>query len=423
MTNNSPSLWSTTAEERAESRKIDDGAVFDIVAVGGGFTGLSTALHAREIGLSACVIEAEQIGHGGSGRNVGLVNAGVWLPPQDVGSVLGEADGARLVDVLGKMPGYVFDLIEKYQIQCEANRNGSIHVAHSARGLKELKHRADGWARIKAPVDLLTAEQVAEKTGTTRFHGGLLDRRAGTINPMGYVRGLARVAAANGAHIVSGTKVVDLVREAGRWRVVTEQGDVFAKTVVLGTNAYTDDLWPGLKSTFTTIEYFQVATVPLGSDIDGILEGVRGIWDTAPVMTSLRRDGFGRLIVGSMGRASGGMTNLSRRWAQKRIGKLFPQLKAVEFEAAWHGQIAMTPDHILRIHRLDDNLFAPIGYNGRGITTGTMFGKALAEIAAGADDSVLPVPVSDVTAVSGIALKKGFFRTAFAAHKLWRSFG
>ena len=421
MPTNPISLWDGTAEEKPVDGAFPEGAHFDVVAVGGGFTGLSTALHAAEKGLSAHVLEARTVGYGGSGRNVGLVNAGVWLPPQEVSGVVGARKGAELIDTLGKMPGYVFDLIEKHQIRCEARQTGSIHVAHSPKGFENLRHRAEGWRAIGAPVDLLSAEEVAERTGTRAFHGGLLDHRAGTINPMGYVRGLARAALGAGATISTGAKVIGLEREDGRWRVRTEKGEVTATSVVLGTNAYTDELWPGLKNSFTTIEYFQVATAPLAGRLDGILEEVRGIWDTATVMTSLRRDAHDRLIIGSMGAVMGGGEGLSRRWAAKRLAKLFPDLGPVDFEEAWHGQIAMTPDHVFRVHRLAEGLYTPIAYNGRGITTGTMFGRALAEILTGADPDTLPGAVTDVRPGAGRGLQIAFYRAAFAATQLWRS--
>lgn len=421
MPTNPISLWDATAEEKPLEGAFPEGGHFDVVAVGGGFTGLSTALHGAEKGLRVHVLEAHHVGYGGSGRNVGLVNAGVWLPPQDVAGVVGRETGATLIDTLGKMPSYVFELIERHQIRCEARQSGSIHAAHSPKGFENLRRRAEGWRAIGAPVELLGADEVAERIGSRAFHGGLLDHRAGTINPMGYVRGLARAALGAGATISTGVKVIGLEREGDRWRVLTDQGEITGTTVVLGTNAYTDELWPGLKDTFTTIEYFQVATVPLPGRLGGILEEIRGLWDTAPVMTSLRRDAHERLIIGSMGAVIGGKSGLSRRWAEKRLAKILPGLGPVEFEEAWHGQIAMTPDHIFRIHRLAEGLYTPIAYNGRGITTGTMFGRALAEILTGADLASLPVPVTDVKPVANRALKIGFYRAAFAATQMWRS--
>ena len=408
------SLWDSTAGEADHSAPLEGDAETGIAIVGGGFTGLSTALHAAERGLDCHVLEAHRIGHGGSGRNVGLLNGGTWLPPQDVRARLGEARGAALTEFLGAAPGYVMSLVERHQIRCELTTTGTIHAAHAPRGLADLERRAAEWRRLGAPVELLTRAEAAEKIGSDAFHGGLVDRRAGTLNPMGYVRGLARAALGAGARISTGTAVTALRRDGARWIVETDRGRVAARAVVLGTNAYSDDLWPGLRRTFTPIDYFQVATVPLGERADWILPERQGLWDTAPVMFSVRRDAFGRIVAGSMGRVTG----VSRRWAARRLRRVFPALGAVAFETAWHGRIALTPDHLPRIHRLADGLYTPIGYNGRGIAPGTVFGRAMAELLAGGREADLPLPVSE-PAKDGLApLKSRFYRAAFAANQI-----
>jgi glycine/D-amino acid oxidase-like deaminating enzyme len=416
------SLWDTTAEEDDLAPEMDGDITTELAIIGGGYTGLSTALHAAQRGIDCHVLEARQIGHGGSGRNVGLVNAGLWLPPQDVRTQLGEARGASLITTLGDAPEYVMSLIERHQIRCEATRTGTIHAAHSPAGYEDLARRTEEWHRLGAPVDLLSREQAAAKIGSTAFHGGLLDHRAGTINPMGYVRGLARAALAAGAGLSVGVTAQKLTREAGRWIVETDRGRVSARFVVLGTNAYTDDLWPGLKQTFTMIHYFQVATVPLGDRGEAILPERQGLWNTGKIMFSLRRDAFGRLIVGSMGRIIGGDKGLSRRWARQRIRTIFPALADIEFEKFWHGQIAMTPDHLPRIFRLADDLYTPIGYNGRGITPGTMFGKAMADLLAGGDEDDLPLPVTNASPVGSTGIRSTLYDAAFTANQIKKAY-
>lgn len=423
MTDRPPiSLWDTTAEEPDLAPEMDGDIATDLAIVGGGFTGLSTALHAAEHDIDCHVLEAQRIGHGGSGRNVGLVNAGLWLPPQDVRAELGETRGASLIRTLGDAPAYVMSLIERHQIRCEATRTGTIHAAHSPAGYEDLARRTEEWHRLGAPVDLLSRDEAAAKIGSTAFHGGLLDNRAGTINPMGYVRGLARAALAAGAGLSVGVTAQKLSREGDRWIVETDRGRVSARFVVLGTNAYTDDLWPGLKQSFTMIHYFQVATVPLGDRGAPILPERQGLWDTGKIMFSMRRDAAGRLIVGSMGRIIGGDRGLSRRWAQKRIRTVFPELADVAFEKFWHGKIAMTPDHLPRIFRLADGLYTPIGYNGRGITPGTMFGKAMADLLAGGDEADLPLPVTGATAVGATGVRSKLYDAAFTADQIRKAY-
>ncbi|GAB5468410.1 MAG: FAD-binding oxidoreductase [Rhodospirillales bacterium] len=415
------SLWDRSAEEQVFSAPLDGDRSVDLAIVGGGYTGLSTALHAAERGLDCLVLEAKQIGYGGSGRNAGLLNAGLWLPPQDVRAKLGEAPGARLIEILSDAPRYVLSLIEKHQIRCEATRTGTIHAAHALKGFRDLERRAAEWQRLGAPVELLSREAAAEKIGSQAFFGGLLDRRAGTINPMGYVRGLARTAHAAGAGIATGVTVNKLTHEGARWRLETDRGSVSAKTVVLATNAYTDGLWPGLQDTVTIIHYFQVATVPLAERAAGILNEKQGLWDTGPIMFSLRRDAFDRLIVGSMGRVIGSKKGLSERWAARQLKRLFPALGPVDFESSWHGQIAMTPDHLPRIHRLAEGLYTPIGYNGRGIAPGTLFGKAMADLLTGGGEEDLPLLLSEPKSAPRKALMGRLYQAAFTANQFWKS--
>ena len=424
MTRSAPiSLWDVSASEHDHNGELPREGTFDVAIVGGGFTGLSTALHCAEAGLSACVIESNQIGFGGSGRNVGLVNAGIWLPPKEVRQKLGTTYGPRFLRRFSDGPETVFSLIEKHQIQCEATRNGTIHAAHAPSGYRDLEARWKEWNAMGEPVDLLRRDEISEKIGTDAFHGGLLDHRAGTINPMAYCRGLARAARGAGATISTGVKVIRLTRNDTSWTVGTDKGDLAAKAVILGTNAYTDQLWPGLNKTYTIINYFQLATEPLGEKGAHILPERQGLWDTAPIMFSLRRDRSDRLIIGSMGKVIGTKSGgLSHRWARRQISRLFPGLGEMHFEEAWHGQIAMTPDHLPRVHVLDEGLYTPIGYNGRGITTGTIFGQAMAGLLTGMAPADLPLPLTDVAGVSSAPIMSRFYNMAFTANQFIKGF-
>ena len=416
------SLWDRTSAEPEISADPFPGGAVDVAIVGGGITGLSTALHCALKGLDAHVLEARSVGFGGSGRNVGLVNAGIWLPPSKVRSVLGETYGPRFLRRFGDGPRTVFDLIEKYQIRCEATRTGTIHAAHAASGFRDLEDRHGEWRRMGEPVDLIGRDEVARLTGSRSFHGGLLDHRAGTSNPMGYVRGLARAARSAGAKVTTGVQVAGLDRNGDRWHIRTDQGEVQAGTVVLGTNAYSDTLWPGLRDVYTMIHYFQVATEPLGPAADTVLPDRQGLWDTAPIMFSFRKDAENRLLIGSMGRIFGSATNgISQAFARKRLKKLYPELANVKFEDAWHGQIAMTPDHLPRVHQLAEGLWTPIGYNGRGITTGTLFGQSIADILTGMNPAELPLPMTDVKTVPRAGLMSRIYDLAFTANQVWKS--
>jgi glycine/D-amino acid oxidase-like deaminating enzyme len=186
-------LWAATAPALPTEPMVGDSSV-DVAVIGAGYTGLSTALHAREHGLSVIVLEAADVGFGGAGRNVGLVNAGLWLQPNDVLEALGKSYGERLITELGAAPQLVFELIERNAIACEANRNGTLHCAVGRKGVRELEQRFAQWRERGAPVELLMREQTAVEVGSNAFMASLLDRRAGTIQPLAYARGLANTA-------------------------------------------------------------------------------------------------------------------------------------------------------------------------------------------------------------------------------------
>ena len=232
--------WMEKCAEEFEAPTLGKRLIADLVIVGGGYTGCAAALEAANLGLNVILLEAKFCGFGGSGRNVGLVNAGLWLPPDKVKEKMGRAPGEKLVDALSKAPNLVFELINENQIQCDAKRNGTIHCAHNQKGLSDLKLRHAQWQERNAPVSLLDQKQVAKLTGTKFYHGGLIDHRAGIIQPLGYLRGLARAAKAKGAKIFENSPVVRVEHGKGSWSVTTPNGEVVAKTVLFAQNAYAE---------------------------------------------------------------------------------------------------------------------------------------------------------------------------------------
>ena len=413
------SLWARTAPAGPDCPPLDGDTETEVAIVGAGFTGLSAALRLSERGVSCCVLEANEIGYGGSGRNVGLVNAGLWLPPDRIETALGKEKGEQLVSALSEAPDRVFTLIDRHGIDCEATRTGTIHAAHSPSGQRELEERCAAWSALGAPVELLDRDAATKAIGTRAFHGGLLDRRAGTINPLGYARGLAAAAIDAGgrnagARIFAGTPVSGLSASGTGWIVETPHGRVRAGQVLLATNAYGSGL--GADAAYTPIHYFQIASRPLGEAGADIVPGRQGVWDTAPVMTSARRDRAGRLILGSMGRLAG---RLSERWADRTARRLFPALGKLDWECAWHGRIALTRDHLPRLLTPAHGLWAVMGYNGRGIGPGTVLGHWLADAALGGDPP--PLPVHKVGADRLRPVRAAAFETAFRAWLTLRS--
>ena len=403
------SLWDKTAPPPPDAPVFDGEHACDVAIVGAGFTGLSAGLHLAEGGAKVTVLEATKIGYGGSGRNAGLVNQGLWYHPGEVVEVLGEEAGERLNEAYASGPGLVFELIERHKIECEVVRNGTLYLAPNGAHASKLAKRAEAMNARGAEVEMLDRETTCARTGTQSYCASLFDPKAGTINPMGYVRGLAHTAVAAGVRLHAQSPVTSVEPDGSGWVVSTAKGKVRADRVILATNAYTDKLWPGLQEEIYPLYYFQFATKPLGENLrQTILPGREGAWDSRDAMTSFRFDAAGRLIVGSVGSIPQDRDTFRKRWAEKAIARLFPHVGPVEWDFRWMGEIAFTPDHVPRMHELAPGVMTCIGYNGRGIGPGTVMGRAMARYILSDGTEELPLPLSPQQPLSFRGIRSKF---------------
>lgn len=421
-------LWTHSAPPAPQTGPVAGNLATTVAIIGGGFTGLSAALHLAEAGIDCVVLEAVSIGHGGSGRNVGLVNAGMWVPPDDVVATFGAEIGNRMLDDLGAGPSLVFELIEKHGIECEAVRNGTLHMAVGSAGVQDNRTRAAQWQRRGAPVEALSASEAERLTGAIGFDGALLDRRAGTVQPLAYAHGLAAAAIKAGARIFTGTPVRTATRDGAAYRLVTPGGIVTAEKLIIASNVYTSVVpsmnWSDHGSQLTHLSYFQFATNPLpAAVINRILPEEHGTWDTGTVMTSFRKDKAGRLVFGSIGALDAIGTGTHRGFARRSLKALFPFIGDFEFEYWWDGIIGMTRSNLPVFHQPAENVWSITGYNGRGIAPGTVFGKALAAVSSG-NRNAMPLLTSPVSPDPMRVLKTEFYKAgALAKHLIDRRIG
>ena len=412
-------LWEASAPASPPAERLCDDIAADVVVIGAGFTGCSAALCLAESGRRAVVLEANEIGFGGSGRNVGLVNAGMWVMPDELPRQLGDVYGARLLEQLGNAPELVFDLVKRYDIDCQAITAGTLHCAADRKGWDELSERARQWRARGADVELLDAAATERKVGSRAYCGALLDRRAGTIQPLAYVRGLAGAAIAQGAQIFNWSAAIRREDLGDRWKIMTASGSVTAPWVIVATDAYSHGIGSSLLDEQVLLPYFNLATKPLSSNLqNAILPERQGVWDTKQLLSSMRFDTDGRLIFGSVGALRGAGTSIHRNWSRRELHRLFPALLDVEFEHEWYGQIGMTDNALPRFHRQDRNILSISGFNGRGIAPGTTFGRDLARVAMGeiaVED--LSLPPSDMASATFRSIKSAFFEAGSqAAH-------
>ncbi|APO76726.1 FAD dependent oxidoreductase protein [Rhizobium etli 8C-3] len=412
-------LWERTAPLPPETSALHGMASADVVIVGGGYTGLSSGLHLAEAGSKVVLLEAKEIGFGGAGRNVGLINAGMWVMPDDLPGVLGEIYGDRLLDMLGEAPRLVMELIEKHDIACELEKNGTLHCAVGAHGLREIKARAAQWSARGAKVMLLDAAETARRVGSSAYAGSLLDMRAGTLQPLAYARGLAHAGIKAGVSIHTSSPVIATERNGSRWTVKTDSGQVTADWIIVATDAYSTGPWEQVRGEQVHLPYFNFATAPLSDNLrKSLLPGREGCWDTREILSSFRMDHAGRLIFGSVGALRNTGAAVHKGWAKRSLKRLFPQIGDVEFEYEWYGKIGMTDNALPRFHKFAPNAVGFSGYNGRGIAPGTVFGRTLAQHILGRiAEADLPLPVTDLRKPGFRALREMWYEAgAQVAH-------
>lgn len=414
-------LWETTAPPAPPTSPLNGRIRADVAVVGCGYTGLSAALRLAESGAKVVALEAVEIGFGGAGRNVGLVNAGMWVMPREFPKALGADYGERALTLLGDAPGLVWETIAKHAIDCDPVRNGTLQCAVGASGLAEIEERARQWGERGAPVRVLTAAEAAKQIGSVAYAGALLDQRAGTIQPLAYARGLARAAIAAGVEICTRSAVRAAERTGGAWLLTTGGGAVEADWVAVATDAYGGAPWPRGRREQVHLPYFNFATPPLSADLQAsILPGREGCWDTKTILSSFRFDRAGRLVFGSVGALRGTGLLIHRAWAKRALRKIFPNIGRIEFEQQWFGMIGMTDNALPRFHRLADRVVTVCGYNGRGIGPGTAFGRVLADHMLGlVPEKELPLPVTEPDAPLLPTLKEAYYEAgAQVAHGL-----
>jgi glycine/D-amino acid oxidase-like deaminating enzyme len=392
-------LWSETdggprAAEVALPRSTN------LVIVGGGILGLSTALHAARRGTDVLVLDARAPGEGASGLNGGQVIPGLKHDPEALEAMLGRERGGRLAAFAAGTADRVFDLIRDEKLTVPHARQGWILAAHTPGALEGIHRRARALGAETGAVEALDAAAVAALTGTGHYHGGMLDRRAGTIQPFAYLSELARVAGEAGARLRTGTRVQSIAPHGAGWAVRTPAGTVQADKVLVATNADADGLIPGLAQTILPLHSFQIATEPLPGPLNAaILPGNQAVSDSRRIVTYYRKSPDGRFVLG--GRGTLGPPRHERDWRHLRhaMTRLYPALAGMALTHRWFGRVAITLDYLPPVHAPAPGLLAVLGCQGRGVGLMTALGDSVAAYMASGDAADLPLPLSAIRPV------------------------
>ena len=394
------SLWAAVTPAGPDLAELVGTAEADVVVIGGGFTGLSTALHLRETGVDVAIVEAVEPGWGASGRNNGQVIPTLSRPdPDDIIARHG-AVGERFVALLRDSASTLFDVARRYQIQAEQEQTGWVQPVHSPGRIKIAERRVRQWSKFGAAVEILSRDQTRQMLGSDAWFGGFWNKTGGHINPLALSRELARVVLEQGGRIYARSPAISFEQRNDRWIVRTAKGEISGRALIMATNAYTGEfsksLAPDIAHEVMPILSWQMATQPLPDEARRtIIPGRQAMSDTHGELYFARYDARNRLVTGGAVIGPGNKAERIRTRVAARLQRLWPQIGPIEFDYVWNGYVGMTTDFLPRIHRLGPNAFGWTGCNGRAVSLAIALGNELSKAVRGVPEKDLALPFSD----------------------------
>jgi glycine/D-amino acid oxidase-like deaminating enzyme len=398
------SLWAAVTPAGPQLPQLAGDVTADVIVIGAGFTGLSSALHLREAGVDVAVVEAAEPGWGASGRNNGQVIPTLSRPdPDDIVAKHG-AVGERFVALLRDSASTLFDVARRYQIQAEQEQAGWVQPVHSPGRMKIAERRVRQWSKFGAPVEILSRDQTRQMLGSDAWHGGFWNRTGGHINPLALARGLAAALLQQGGRIYARSPALSFERHNNRWVVKTANGQISGRALILATNAYSGEfakaLAPDIAHEVMPIRSWQMATQPLSEEArKTIIPGRQAMSDTHGELYFARYDARNRLVTGGALINTNDAAAKLKSMVAERLKRLWREIGDVQFDYVWNGYVGMTTDFLPRIHRLGPDAYAWAGCNGRAVALSIALGDELSKAVRGVPESELALPFSEPTPI------------------------
>ncbi|WP_315918886.1 FAD-binding oxidoreductase [Mesorhizobium sp. SP-1A] len=380
------SWYEDTAGARPTYPALDGDRSCDVVIVGGGFTGLSAAVHLARAGTDVVLIEAHRFGDGASGRNGGQMGTGQRAWAEELEAEYGFTRAKALFDLAEEAKAHLLDFSAANGIDIDY-RPGQMSVAHKQRYVDGYRKHADIMAeRFGYPhITFMDRDETARRLGSTAYFGGVRDTGTGHIHPLKLVIGTARAAAAAGAHLFETTPAMGISSKGGKVQVSTPKGTITARKCLIAVNAYGGTLEPVSAAHVMPIGSFIGATVPLGAD-SPVIPGGESVDDSRFVVRYFRKSPDGRLLFGGREIYAVKDPKDIHIHIRRQIAELYPQLKDVEITHGWGGYVGITLPRKPFVREVMPNVISAGGYSGHGVMLSHFFGKLYAETVAGNRD-------------------------------------
>ncbi len=377
------SYYAATASARTDYAPLSGSVSVDIAVVGGGFTGVASALTLAERGYRVALVEANRIGWGASGRNGGQVICGI-SGDEKVVRRHGEGVADLVWDMRWRGHEIIFDRVARYGIDCDL-KCGYVDAAVKPRHLRALEADFERLQQRKFPYEyrLLDAAGMRDTVGSDAYCGGLVNMRNGHLHPLNLCIGEARAASELGVQIFEHSPAIDIVH-GPRPRVVTESGHVEADAVILGGHVFHRLEQRRLSGTTFPAGSFIMATEPLSEETRREINPLDlAVCDMNNILDYHRLSADGRLLFGGRCNYSGRVPASIRQTLQPRMALVYPQLRDVPIEYEWGGSIGIAILRIPLLGRIDDNVYYVQGYSGHGVNATHIMGEVIADAIGG----------------------------------------
>ena len=381
------SYYAATANPFPLCPPLDDTLDCDVCIVGGGYSGLSAALHLAERGYDVILLEAQRIGWGASGRNGGQLAGGQRQDQDELEQRFGLLHARQLWDLGEAAKALVKQLIDRHAIDCDL-KPGILYADHKPT-LPEQSHRyVDKLRRTYGyeAAEAVDQTQIRQMLGSKAYYGGWLDHDAAHLHPLNFALGLAQVAQQAGARLFENSRVVRYTSQQAHLLVHTDQGEIRAKQLILACNGYLDTLEPRLADYIMPLNNFILATEPLGEQAAEIIRDDVAVADSRFVINYFRLSADGRLLFGGGENYTRRFPSDIKQFVRRYMLKIYPQLSTTRIDYAWGGTLAITVKRLPHFGCLGDNIWFAHGYSGQGLGLATLAGQLLAEALSGTQE-------------------------------------
>ncbi|EOD77383.1 Gamma-glutamyl-putrescine oxidase [Grimontia indica] len=417
------SYYAATAKYPQRYPALTESISVDVCIVGGGFSGINSAIELALRGYSVAVLEANKIGWGASGRNGGELIRGIGHGIEQFTNQIGK-EGVAAISQMGlEAVQIVKDRVDEFSIDCDLAM-GYCDLAMKPSHMKELQEDFDDLSANQYPheIRMLEKADLAEVIGSDRYIGGMLDMGSGHLHPLNLVTGEAAAAAGLGVQLFEDSAATEIIK--GQKPIVkTAQGQVTCNYLLLAGNAYIGHkLEPYIGGKVLPAGSYIIATETLSDEqVASTIPKNMAFADLSIALDYYHLSGDNRLLFGGLCTYSGKDPKDITGALLPNLERVFPQLKGVGIDFEWGGMIGIGANRLPQIGRLPDapNIFFAQAYSGHGVNATHMAGKVIAEAISGtAERFDVFAKVKHMTFPGGPLLRSPLLAIGMTYHRL-----